>query len=69
MSKQYRTCEKCGSNLDFGEKCECEMKRYIVKYSGFAEVIAENEEDAKDKYSYDFLYGEENINEVYEYEE
>ena len=23
MSKQYRTCENCGANLDADEKCDC----------------------------------------------
>ena len=22
----YKTCDKCGSNLDPGEKCDCEME-------------------------------------------
>ena len=26
MSKIYRTCEKCGANLDPGERCDCEEK-------------------------------------------
>jgi len=26
MSK-YRTCDRCGSNLDHGEKCDCENER------------------------------------------
>lgn len=21
---KYRTCPKCGSNLDYGERCDCE---------------------------------------------
>lgn len=23
---KYQTCEKCGANLDFGEKCDCETE-------------------------------------------
>ena len=23
---QYVVCDKCGANLDFGEKCDCEIK-------------------------------------------
>lgn len=23
MNKQYRTCERCGANLDADEKCDC----------------------------------------------
>ena len=23
----YHTCQKCGSNLDPGEKCDCEIKK------------------------------------------
>ena len=28
--KQYETCKNCGASLDFGEKCDCEKKRYYV---------------------------------------
>lgn len=36
MSKQYRTCEHCGANLDVGEKCDCmqatnKPDKYLVK--------------------------------------
>lgn len=24
MNKQYRTCSRCGANLDPGEKCDCQ---------------------------------------------
>lgn len=26
---KYKTCEKCGQNLDYGEKCDCEKETVI----------------------------------------
>ena len=27
---QYWTCEHCGSNLDYGEKCDCQAESYAI---------------------------------------
>lgn len=27
---KYRVCEKCGRNLDHGEKCTCEKEKTIM---------------------------------------
>ena len=27
MRRQFYTCPKCGSHLDFGERCDCEEER------------------------------------------
>lgn len=45
MSKQYRTCEKCGANLDAGEKCDCmrqlSKEEIIIKVlTNFAERLS-----------------------------
>lgn len=37
---------------------------YTVYYSGFAQIVAESEEDAKSGYDLEYFYREENIDRV-----
>lgn len=30
-SMKYKTCDKCGANLDHGEKCDCEEREIVQK--------------------------------------
>ena len=62
MSKQYRTCEKCGANLDADEQCDC-MKYEVGQYFYIdnelvliLEVIEETKQYFCQCTSEDFIY-------------
>lgn len=43
---KYRTCDTCGANLDFGERCDCESE----KRDAAPQPDKENKEDGGAQY-------------------